>query len=97
MRRGLRCRTIREQSGDRIEVTGALTQRSQQRVLDALWRRAWGRDAHITVDLAGLTYFESPSVITLIGTKRIVERQRGCTVDLCGLDTATDRILATAG
>jgi anti-anti-sigma regulatory factor len=94
MRRGLRCRISRTPRGDRIEVSGRLTRRSQQRVVGALWRRAWTGGRHITVDLAGVTFFDGTSVIVLLGNKRIVERQRGCTVDVTGLENATRRILA---
>ena len=94
MRHGLRCRVSQTPRGDHIEVTGRLTRRSQQRVVEALWRRAWTGGSHITVDLAGVTFFDGSSVIVLLGNKRIVERQRGCTVDVTGLETATRRILA---
>ena len=94
MRRELRCRVSRSDAGDRIEVSGRLTRRSQQRVVDALWRRAWNKSRHITVDLAGVTYFDGTSVIVLLGNKQIVERQRGCRVDVTGLEVATRRIFA---
>jgi anti-anti-sigma regulatory factor len=94
VRRELRCRVRHSASGDRIEVSGALTASSQQRVVDALWRRAWARSPHITIDLTDLTFFEGDAVMVLLGNKRILERQRGCSIDLCGLETATRRILA---
>ncbi|MDQ1706529.1 MAG: hypothetical protein QOF18_2895 [Frankiaceae bacterium] len=93
-RSGLRCRVSHHETGDHIEVSGALTARSQQRLVDTMWRSAWAGDRHITVDLTGLTYFDGTAVMTVLGTKRIVERQHGCTVDLCGLDVATSRIVA---
>ena len=94
MRRGLRCRISTTSSGDRIEVSGRLTGRSRQQVVDALWRRASAKGRQVTVDLAGVTYFDGTSVLVLLGNKQIIERQRGCTVNLTGLETATRRILA---
>jgi anti-anti-sigma factor len=93
-RNGLRFQVSHTAAGDRIEVSGALTAKSQQRLVDTMWRRAWDGETHITVDLTGLTFFDGTAVMILLGTKRIVERQRGCTVDLCGLEVATRRILA---
>jgi anti-anti-sigma regulatory factor len=91
--RGLRCRVSRNTDGDRIEVEGRLTQRSRKRVIDLLWNSATaGRP--VTLDLAGVTYFDGQSVLVLIGNKQIIERQRGSHVDLTGLETATRRILA---
>ena len=96
MRRGLQCRVSRTASGgDRIEVVGKLTQRSRKRLIDLLWDSAAG-GRPVTLDLAGVTYFDGNSVLVLIGNKQILERQRGCQVDLTGLDTATRRILALA-
>ena len=93
MRRGLRCRVSRTTDGDRIEVAGKLTQRSRKRLIDLLWTSAAdGRP--VTLDLAGVTYFDGNSVLVLIGNKQILERQRNCQVDLTGLETATKRILA---
>jgi len=93
VRRGLRCRVSRNTDGDRIEVEGRLTQRSRKRVIDLLWNSATaGRP--VTLDLAGVTYFDGQSVLVLIGNKQIIERQRGSHVDLTGLETATRRILA---
>jgi anti-anti-sigma regulatory factor len=90
---GLRCRVSRTTTGDRIEVAGKLTQRSRKRLIDLLWNSAAdGRP--VTLDLAGVTYFDGNSVLVLIGNKQILERQRGCRVDLTGLETATRRILA---
>ena len=79
---------------DRIEVSGRLTEQTRRRIVDALWDRPGDRD--VVVDLAGLTYFDGTSVIVLLGNKRIIERQRGCRVELTGLDTATSRIMALA-
>jgi anti-anti-sigma regulatory factor len=91
--RGLRCRVSRTNEGDRIEVEGKLTQRSRKRLIDLLWESASdGRP--VTLDLAGVTYFDGNSVMVLIGNKQILERQRGSQVDLTGLETATRRILA---
>lgn len=93
MLRGLRCRVSRSTAGDRIEVAGKLTQRSRQRLIDLLWNSA-ADGRQVTLDLAGVTYFDGNSVLVLIGNKQILERQRGCRVDLTGLETATRRILA---
>lgn len=93
MLRGLRCRVSRTNEGDRIQVEGKLTQRSRKRLIDLLWASASdGRP--VTLDLAGVTYFDGNSVMVLIGNKQILERQRNCQVDLTGLETATRRILA---
>jgi anti-anti-sigma regulatory factor len=92
----LRCRVSRTTTGDRIEVSGRLTPQTRRQVVDALWERASGRDRHVTVDLAGVTYFDGTSVIVLLGNKRILEGQRGCRVDVTGLETATRRILQLA-
>jgi anti-anti-sigma regulatory factor len=70
-----------------------LTQRSRKRLIDQLWSSAAG-GRPVTLDLAGVTYFDGPSVLVLIGNKQIIERQRGCSVDLTGLEIATRRILA---
>jgi anti-anti-sigma regulatory factor len=94
MRGGLRCRVSRTTAGDRIEVEGKLTQRSRKRLIDLMWRQASTSGRPVTLDLAGVTYFDGNSVLVLIGNKQILERQRGCQVDLTGLDTATRRILA---
>ena len=91
---GLRCRVSRTISGDRIEVEGKLTQRSRKRLIDLLWRSAGSDGRPVTLDLAGVTYFDGHSVLVLLGNKQILERQRGCRVDLTGLETATRRILA---
>lgn len=79
--------------GDRIQVEGRLTQRSRKRLIDQLWSSASG-GRPVTLDLAGVTYFDGTSVLVLIGNKQILETQRGCQVDLTGLETATRRILA---
>jgi anti-anti-sigma regulatory factor len=94
VRHGLQCKVIRAASGDRIEVHGKLTARSRKQVVDLLWRETGTSGHHVTVDLAGVTYFDGTSVLVLIGNKQIIEGQRGCHVDLTGLDTATRRILA---
>lgn len=89
----LRCRVSRHTDGDRIQVEGRLTQRSRKRLIDLLWTSASdGRP--VTLDLAGVTYFDGNSVMVLIGNKQILEQQRGCRVDLTGLEIATRRILA---
>src|SRR4051794_31583700 len=93
-RRALRCRVSQTSSGDRIEVIGRLTQHSRKQVVDMLWRRAQRGNRSVTLDLAGVTYFDGTSVLVLLGNKQIIERQRGCQVDLTGLETATRRILA---
>jgi anti-anti-sigma regulatory factor len=90
----LNCRLIPAASGDRIEVRGKLTARSRRRVIDLLWRRTGTTGRRVTLDLAGVTYFDGASVLVLLGNKQIIERQRGCVVDLTGLDVATRRILA---
>ena len=93
MARELQCRVSRTDSGNHIAVSGRLTNRSQEQVTREVWRRAALADDPITVDLSDLTYFDGRSVLILLGTKRIVERQLGCAVDVTGLDQATRRIL----
>jgi anti-anti-sigma regulatory factor len=93
VRNGLRCRVSRDTAGNRIEVEGRLTQRSRKRLIDLLWISATG-GRPVTLDLAGVTYFDGTSVMVLIGNKQIIEQQRGSQVDLTGLETATRRILA---
>lgn len=96
MRRGLRCRVSRTPGERRIEVSGRLTPQTRRQLVDAMWDGAEGADRRVTVDLAGITYFDGTSVMVLLGNKRILEAQRGCRVDVTGLETATKRILQLA-
>ena len=50
------------------------------------------RQAPITVDVSGLSYFDSASLTMLLGTERVLERQFGCPVDIRGIDEAAFRL-----
>jgi anti-anti-sigma regulatory factor len=53
-----------------------------------MWRSV-SRNGELVVDLSQVTYFDSTALWTLLGVEKIASRQRGCAVQLCGLDTAT--------
>ncbi len=102
MRSSLRCRVRREGARVRIEVHGALTHSTRQRVLDAIWKYCGVQGRVVVVDLSGLTYFDSPSLLALVGTERIAEGQVGCHIELAGVEAAAMRLtgveaIATAG
>ncbi len=92
MRSSLTCRTHHDGSRVRIEVRGALTHSTRQRLLDAIWKSCDQPGRVVAVDLRGLTYFDSPSLLALVGMERIAEGQVGCQVDLAGVEEAAMRL-----
>lgn len=89
---GMRCRVCADARGQRVTVDGALTARTRSRLMSKLHGLAVRRRGPITVDVSGLSYFDSVSLTMLLGTERVLERQYGCPVDIRGLDTATFRL-----
>lgn len=75
-----------------ISVSGALTASKRKRLLAQMHLLAERQKAPITVDLSDLSSFDSDSLIILLGTERIIERQLGCEVDIRGLDVAAQRV-----
>ncbi len=91
MRTGLTVRVRRSRGDVRIEVRGALTRRTRGRLLDAIWRSSRpGR--RVDVDLAGLSYFDSPSLLAVVGTEQLVRRAPGAVVDIVGVEQAVARL-----
>ena len=91
----MRCR--REgPAGRTLKVSGPLTSRTSGRLLGKIYALAGADRSPITVDVSELSYFDSVAVTILLGAERIVERQRGCPVDICGLDTAALRLTGLA-
>lgn len=89
---GLRCRVRRDDGGRQVAVEGVLTARTRGRLLAKMHGLAARRAEPITVDVSGLSYFDSVSLTMLLGAERVLERQFGCPVDIRGLDTATYRL-----
>lgn len=86
-----RLRVRGRDGGTRLAVSGPLTARTRGRLLDKVHRTARpGRD--LVIDLNALSYFDVDSLLILLGTERVLERQRGCEIDIRGLDVATERI-----
>ncbi len=94
-RASLSCRVRHDGPGVRIEVHGALTGGTRHRVLDAIWKNCVSGQV-VTVDLSELTYFDSPSLLALVGMQRIAEGQVGCQVDLTGVEDAAIRLTGVA-
>jgi ABC-type transporter Mla MlaB component len=86
----------REQEQRTIVVRGELSKSTSRRVLSKMHGMASRGRGPITVDVSGLSYFDSVSVTMLLGTERIIERQLGCPVDIRGLDEATSRLTGLA-
>src|SRR5437763_10039188 len=78
--------------GRTIAVRGALTEGKRERLLSRMHALAARDRAPITVDVSEMSYFDSDSLTMLFGTERIIERQLGCQVDICGLEAATWRV-----
>lgn len=79
-------------AGRTITVSGPLTSRTSHRLLSEIHELAARACAPITVDVSNLSYFDSISLTILLGIERIIERQRGCPVDIRGIDVATQRL-----
>lgn len=86
----------RERHDRTIVVRGELSQSTSRRVLNKMHGLANRSRGPITVDVSGLSYFDSVSLTMLLGTERIIERQLGCPVDIRGLDEATSRLTGLA-
>ncbi|GAC1445314.1 MAG: hypothetical protein NVSMB55_25740 [Mycobacteriales bacterium] len=86
----LRVRCSRD--GSRLTVSGPLTARTRGRLLDKVHRSARPDLDCLIIDVDALTFFDAESLLVLLGTERVIERQRGCAIDIRGLDTATERI-----
>jgi ABC-type transporter Mla MlaB component len=93
----LTCRVRHDDSGVRIVVRGSLTERTRRRVLDAIWKNCGRRGQVVAVDLSGLTYFDSSSLLALVGMERIAEGQVGCHIDITGVETAAMRLTGVDG
>ena len=92
---GWRCR-IRQLDERTITVAGPLSHRTRGRQMAKMHSLAARRQAPITVDVSGLSYFDSASLTMLLGTERVLERQFGCAVEIRGLDVATFRLAGLA-
>ncbi len=92
----LTCRVRHDRSAVRIEVRGKLTEQTRRRVLDAIWKNCGGRGRRVAVDLSGLTYFDSPSLLAIVGMERIAEGQVGCHIDITGVEDAAMRLTGAA-
>lgn len=88
----LSCRVRHDGSGVRIVVRGRLTARTRRRVIDAIWKNCGRRGSRVAVDLSGLTYFDSSSLLALVGMERIAEGQVGCHIDITGVEDAAMRL-----
>ena len=89
---GMRCRVEQADEVRTITVAGALSRRTRGRLMAKMHDLATRRQAPITVDVSGLSYFDSVSLTMLLGTERVLERQFGCPVEIRGIDTATFRL-----
>ena len=84
----LRCRIERDREATRLDVAGSLDRGNEIDLVRAFWRAADRPGREVVVDLSRVTYFDSIALTTVLGLERIAERQRGCAVDVRGIETA---------
>jgi anti-anti-sigma regulatory factor len=88
----LRSRRDRVTNEPVLTVTGALTPRTRGRLLNKMHSLAARHRRPLTVDVSGMSYFDSVSLTMLLGAERVIERQLDCPVDIRGLDVAASRL-----